>query len=67
MKYTIDRFEGDFAVVELENGKFANIPREAIPREAKDGDIISVTVDKDTTAKRKKEIEDMTKDMWIEN
>ena len=66
MKYTIDRFEGNFAVVELENEKFVDIPREAIPPEAKEGDIISVMVDKETTAKRKKEIEDMTKDMWIE-
>ena len=66
MKYTIDRFEGNFAVVELENEKFVDIPREAIRPEAKEGDIISVMVDKETTAKRKKEIEDMTKDMWIE-
>ena len=39
MEYTIDRFEGKFAVVELENKKFANIPREAIPEKAKEGDV----------------------------
>lgn len=66
MKYTIDRFENAFAVVELENGKFVDVPRETIPQEAKEGDIISVTVDQGAIGKRKKQVEDMTKDMWIE-
>lgn len=66
MKYTIDRFEGDFAVVELESKKYINIPREGIPKDAKEGDIITVTVDKQATAKKQKEIDDAVKDMWIE-
>ena len=66
MKYIIDRFENGFAVVELESGKFADVPRETIPQNAKEGDTISVTVDKGATAKLKKKVEDMTKDMWID-
>jgi hypothetical protein len=66
MKYTIDRLEGNFAVVELESKKYVNIPRDGIPKEAKDGDIIDVTVDKQATAKKKKDIDDAVKDMWIE-
>jgi hypothetical protein len=66
MEYTIDRFEGKFAVVELENKKFANIPREAIPEKAKEGDVIRVEIDASKTNRRKHDIDKMTKDMWIE-
>jgi Protein of unknown function (DUF3006). len=66
MKYTIDRFEGDFAVVELENQKFVNIPRSAIPSEAKEGDIIVVEVDKEETEKRKTRINKMMNDLWVD-
>ena len=41
----IDRFEGDFAIVELEDKTFSNIPRIAIPLEAKEGSVIDVTID----------------------
>jgi len=37
MKYIIDRFEGDFAIVELSNKTFVNIPKTAIPPKAKEG------------------------------
>lgn len=66
MKYTVDRFEGKFAVVELEDKKFVNIPREAIPPEAKEGDIILTVVDNKGTAEQKQKIEEMMKTMFID-
>ncbi len=57
MRYTIDRFEDDFAVVELENGGMANVPRMVLPAEAKEGDVVCVDVDADGTAQKKREIE----------
>lgn len=40
-QYTIDRFEGDFAVCEEEKtGKMVNIRKTDIPAEAKEGSII---------------------------
>lgn len=44
MKVTIDRFEGDFAVVEVSESCFANIPKILLP-DAKEGDIISITIE----------------------
>lgn len=41
MKITIDRFEGEYAVCEVEAGKIINIPKTDIPKEAKEGDILS--------------------------
>ncbi|WP_085833828.1 DUF3006 domain-containing protein [Clostridium merdae] len=66
MKYTIDRFEGNLAVVELEDKSFVNIPVQALPLEAKEGDIISVAIDTEGTAERRKKIEGMMKDLWAD-
>ncbi|MCI1966845.1 MAG: DUF3006 domain-containing protein [Oscillospiraceae bacterium] len=66
MKYTIDRFEGDFAVVELENQKLVNIPRAAIPIGAEEGDIISVRVDAEGTKERKQHIQKLMDDVWAD-
>jgi exoribonuclease R len=66
MKYIIDRFEGNFAVVELKNKRLVNIPREAIPEKAKEGDVVRVEIDESETQRRKHEIDEMTKGMWIE-
>ena len=56
MYVTIDRFEGDFAVAETEDNIFVNLPRCIVP-DAKEGDVILITIDNDETAKRKKKID----------
>ena len=55
MKVIVDRTEGEMFVVELENGKFANLPR-VFAENAKDGDIIDISIDKNETEKRRKTI-----------
>ena len=64
MKYIIDRFEGDFAIVELSGETFVNIPKAAIPSEAKEGSVIDVTVDEDSTASRTKKINNLMGDLF---
>jgi len=68
MRGIIDRFEGDFAVVELEDGEMRNIKRELVPAEAKEGDVLNIieviTIDYEETEKRRKKIEELTEDMW---
>lgn len=70
MRGIIDRFEGDFAVVELDNGNMKNIHRNKIPKEANEGDVIYISqeirIDINETKKRKAEIEKMVEDMWEE-
>ena len=63
MKLIIDRFEGIYAVCELENGEFIDVPKEDIPKEAKEGDILIKTdngycVDKMATENKRKEIKE---------
>ncbi|MDI3519812.1 MAG: hypothetical protein PWQ34_1959 [Caldanaerobacter sp.] len=63
----IDRFEGDWAVIEYED-KIFNFPKELLPKEAKEGDVLKfdVTVDIEETEKRKKAIEDLVKDLFVD-
>ena len=68
MRGIIDRFEGSFAVVELDNNEMKNIKRELVPIEAKEGDVLNIfeviTIDHEETEKRRKDIEKLTEDMW---
>jgi hypothetical protein len=64
----IDRFEGEFAVIELEDDRVINMKRKDIPKEAKEGSVLNVdeeiTINCEETKKRLKKIEEKTKNMW---
>lgn len=61
----IDRFEGALAVIEYE-GKTFNLPRNLLPSEAKEGDIIKIliTVDNEESEKRRKRIQELMDDVF---
>lgn len=64
MKWIIDRFEGEYAVCELPNGKMADIPKSAIPADAHEGDVIIITIDKNETDKRKEKIDGLMNSLF---
>jgi len=69
MKVIIDRFEGNFVVCEKEDRQMLDIEKSKIPITAKEGDVLNITndmitIDLEETEKRKKEIEELTKDLW---
>ena len=69
MKGIIDRFEGEYAVVEGEDRGRVEIPRNIIPQNAKEGDSIvqiggKYVIDEGETQRRKREIEELAKDLW---
>jgi hypothetical protein len=66
MKITIDRFEGNYAVVELPDKKTSDLPVELVPEGAKEGYVLDITIDYEETKKRKDEIESLMEDMWKE-
>lgn len=39
--YIIDRFEGDFAVLERNDRTTINVPKDQLPAESKEGDVIT--------------------------
>ena len=64
MQVIIDRFEEGFAVVEIEPGKMVNMPRELLPTEAKEGDVINIFVDQEETTRRKKNINNLMNSLF---
>jgi len=63
----IDRFEGNWAVIEYGNKTF-NFPKKLLPKEAKEGDVLkfNITIDREETEKRRKAIEDLAKDLFVD-
>jgi len=66
MKAIIDRFEGNYAVLELQNKQMANIDKKLIPGEAKEGDALTIIIeiDSEETEKRHKRISGLMKDLF---
>lgn len=69
MKYIIDRFEGDYAVVEDENKLMMDIHLKDLPKEVQEGDVLvkngdSYSVDLGETERRKKKIQELVDDLW---
>jgi len=60
-KYTIDRFEGDFAVLEREDCSTFTIPRKQLPEEANEGDVVTNQwqIDRSATELIKKHIAEL--------
>ena len=59
----IDRFEGDFAVAETEDGTMVNIPKILVP-EAEEGDAVRIEVDREKTEELRKEISDLMEGLF---
>lgn len=71
LKFIIDRFEEEFAVCENEKGIMVNVSRNKLPKEAKEGDVLIIEnentyIDVEETEELRKEIEELTKDIWEE-
>ncbi|WP_144507454.1 DUF3006 domain-containing protein [Bacillus mycoides] len=59
----IDRFEGELAVIEI-NNITTDVPRSKLPSNVKEGDILIIendkyTIDKNETDKRRREIQNL--------
>lgn len=63
--FIIDRFENGWAVIE-HNRKTFNLPRELIPPEAVEGDVltINVAIDTEATADLKKEVRALADELF---
>lgn len=64
MDIIIDRLEDNIAVVEMEDRSMVFIPSCLLPKGSKEGDVISININKAKTNKRKELIESKCKDLW---
>lgn len=70
-KYIIDRVEGNYVITQKENEKMYKIPLKDIKGDFKEGDILvningCFEVDKVFTLMRRKELDNIMRDMWQE-
>lgn len=54
----IDRFENEFAVIELNADTFFNIPKSALPNNAKEGDCISIILNEERSHEKLETLQD---------
>lgn len=65
MRVIIDRFEGDFAKVELDEGVFYDMPRALVP-DSKEGDVIDIIVNHEKAEKQKLEVEKLIDELFVD-
>ena len=59
MKLTIDRIEGEWAVCEYEKGRTLDLPAALLPADAREGDVLRLVVDRESTDDRKARAEEL--------
>lgn len=69
VKLIVDRFEGEYAVCENEDGTMVDIRRDKLPKETKEGDVLIVegdtfVIDVQATLERKEYIKKLMDDLW---
>lgn len=70
--FSIDRFEGDFAICILDDEEILKIERKKLPKNCKEGDVLKKTgefyeIDLKETKKRKEELYNLQNELFDEN
>lgn len=63
MYITVDRFEGETAVVQTEDGKMYNMPRALLPNVG-EGSVISIHVDEHRTKQRHDDVQALVDELF---
>ncbi|MDD6489259.1 MAG: DUF3006 domain-containing protein [Clostridia bacterium] len=63
MRVIIDRFEGEYAVVETDDGNFVNLPKILVP-DAHEGDVVDIIINREETEKRSENIQNLMNDLF---
>ena len=70
-KFTVDRIEGEIAVLERENGSFVEMELASLPKNIREGDIIrfdanSCFLSEDETARRRQKMRKLMDKLFTE-
>ena len=63
MQVIIDRFEGEYAVVEIDSENFVNLPKVLVP-DAHEGDVVDIIINSEETQKRSEKIKNLMDDLF---
>lgn len=64
MQVVVDRIEGDYLVLELEDGNIIDVKKELIPN-AKEGDIIDISINEEAK-ERCNEVKQLMDDLFVD-
>ncbi len=64
MRVIVDRFEGEFAVVELPDKTTVNMPAVLLPANATEGDVLEITINHEESQTRKEKIGRLMDEVW---
>lgn len=69
MEVIVDRFEGDFAICENSNREMMNIHKDKLPKNVKEGDVLTISEDIITINPKKRKareerIQNLMDDLW---
>ena len=62
----IDRFEGEFAVVELPDGRYINIPGCLFPKEAKEGSLVKIVICEKEGGEATAKVKQLMDEVWAD-
>lgn len=65
MQVIVDRIEGEYLVLELEDGSIIDVKRELIPG-AKEGDIVDIYINEEATKERCNEVRQLMDDLFVD-
>lgn len=57
MKFIVDRFEDNIAMIEIEDGSIVEVEKKLLPFDTKEGDILEIVILKEKTFERKTKLE----------
>lgn len=67
MKVIIDRFEGEYAVVELPDRTMETLPKRLLDPGIREGDVLEIRPLPEETRERAREIARLADELWEEN
>ncbi len=66
MKWIVDRFENDYAIIELEDGTLVNVLKCALPKDISEGDVIRLEIDKGETDEKREDMKKRLKNLFVD-
>lgn len=64
MKFIVDKITNNIVRLEAENNKMIEVTHELFPRSVKEGDVISIIIDKEESLARENRIQALMEDVW---
>jgi hypothetical protein len=66
MQAVLDRIENDMCVLEFEDGRLIPFPKDELPQEVREGDVLTISfqIDREQTEERRKRALKLMEDVW---